>query len=146
MIFTPDTIDIIKDNPDTRRKFLNMLISSLRPNYIHLMNNYKKVLIQRNNFLRQIKIDNKLNNILDIWDEQLVELSYQIYEYRKKYIDKFSEKINNIHKKITKCGNCIEEIKIQYYSDSYNKDEFLKKLKINRDSDIKKGFTSFRDT
>ena len=41
IIFTPDDIDIIKEGPERRRKFLDMMISSLRPNYIHLLNSYK---------------------------------------------------------------------------------------------------------
>ena len=49
VIFTPDNIEIIKDGPQKRRKFLDMMISSLRPNYLHLLNNYNKALEQRNN-------------------------------------------------------------------------------------------------
>ena len=36
-----------------------MMISSLRPNYLHLLNSYNKILEQRNNYLRQIKLENK---------------------------------------------------------------------------------------
>ena len=143
VIFTPDTIDIIKDNPETRRRFLNMLISSLRPKYISLMNNYKNALLQRNNYLRQIKVENKPEEMLDIWDEQIAELSYKIYEYRKEYIDKFIEKINVIHQKITKSGKLPEEIKIKYFSDGKNKEDLLRKLKEGRSNDIKRGFTGF---
>ena len=39
VIFTPDDIEIIKDGPQKRRRFLDMMISSLRPNYLHLLNN-----------------------------------------------------------------------------------------------------------
>ena len=102
IIFTPDTINIIKDDPETRIRFLNMMIISLRPKYIHLMNNYKNALNQRNNYLRQIKFENKSEAMLDIWDEQISELSYYIYEYRDMYIRKFAQKINIIHKNITK--------------------------------------------
>ena len=141
VIFTPDTIDIIKDDPDTRRRFLNMVISSLRPKYIHLMSNYKKCLEQRNNYLKQIKTNNKSENMLDVWDEQLSNLSFNIYEYRKQYMEKFSNKINDIHKKITKSGK-LEEIKIKYFSDGKTQEEFYKKIISSRENDIKRGFTS----
>ena len=146
VIFTPDTIDIIKDDPETRRKFLNMMISSLRPNYIHQMNLYKNALLQRNNYLRQIKIENKPESMLDIWDEQLSELSYSIYEYRNFYMRKFMEKVNVIHKKITKSGKLSEEITIKYISDTKSKEEFIKKIKASREIDIKRGFTGVRST
>ena len=104
VIFTPDDIEIIKDGPQKRRRFIDMMISSLRPNYIHLLNSYNKILEQRNNYLRQIKLENKDPNMLDIWDLQLSEYSYKIYTYRKYFIDKFSEKIEDIHNLITKSG------------------------------------------
>ena len=44
IIFTPNDIDIIKSGPQRRRKFIDMMISSLKPNYIYLLNNYNKVI------------------------------------------------------------------------------------------------------
>ena len=38
VLFYPDNIDIIKGGPAERRKFLDIMISQLRPNYIHLLN------------------------------------------------------------------------------------------------------------
>ena len=83
VIFTPDDIEIIKDGPQRRRRFLDMMISSLKPNYIHLLNDYNKILEQRNNYLRQIKYENKNSSLLDIFDEQIADYSFKIYEYRK---------------------------------------------------------------
>ena len=55
VIFTPDDIDILKGGPQKRRKFLDVMISQLKPNYMHVLNLYLKTLEQRNNYLRQIK-------------------------------------------------------------------------------------------
>ena len=142
VIFTPDNIEIIKDGPAKRRKFLDMMISSLKPNYIHLLNTYNKALEQRNNFLRQIQTDAKAEVMLEIWDEQLSSLSSKIYEYRSKYIQKFSEKIGDIHKKITKSGKQEEEIEIRYISNGKSQEEFFSNLKKSRKIDIKRGFTA----
>lgn len=140
VIFTPDDIEIIKDGPQKRRRFLDMMISSLRPNYLHLLNNYNKTLEQRNNYLRQIKMENKNPSMLDIWDEQLSEYSFKIYEYRKYFIEKISNIIEDIHSLITKSGK--EDIKIKYISNSKNKESFLENLKKSRQVDIKRGFTA----
>lgn len=140
VIFTPDDIEIIKEGPQKRRRFLDMMISSLRPNYIHLLNSYNKILEQRNNYLRQIKLENKDPNMLDIWDLQLSEYSYKIYTYRKYFIDKFSEKIEDIHNLITKSGK--ENIKIKYISNSDNQKSFFENLKKSRTIDIKRGYTA----
>lgn len=140
VIFTPDDIEIIKDGPQKRRRFLDMMISSLKPNYLHLLNSYNKILEQRNNYLRQIKSENKNPSMLDIWDEQLAEYSYKIYEYRKYFIDKISDSIEDIHSLITKSGK--EEIKIKYISNSKDKNSFLENLKKSHTVDIKRGFTA----
>ena len=78
--------------------------------------------------------------MLDIWDEQLAEYSFKIYEYRKYFIEKFSNKIENIHNLITKSGK--EKIRIKYISNSTNKISFLENLKKSRDIDIKRGYTA----
>ncbi len=69
VIFTPDDIEIIKGGPDQRRKFLDIMISQLRPNYIHILSLYQKTIEQRNNYLKQIKEENKDENLLEIWDK-----------------------------------------------------------------------------
>lgn len=140
VIFTPDDIEIIKEGPQKRRRFLDMMISSLKPNYIHLLNSYNKILEQRNNYLRQIKLENKNPAMLDIWDEQLSEYSYKIYEYRKYFIEKISNMIEDIHSLITKSGK--EDIKIKYISNSKDKNSFLENLKKARAVDIKRGYTA----
>ena len=140
VIFTPDDIDIVKEGPARRRKFLDILISSLKPKYIYLLNNYNNLLEQRNNYLRQIKLEGKSKTLLDILDEQLTEYSYNIYMYRKEYIEKIENRIDVFHNLITKSGK--ENIKIKYISNFKDKESFLKKIKQNQDIDIQKGYTT----
>jgi len=138
IIFTPDDIEIIKGGPQRRRKFIDMLISSLRPNYIGILNEYNKIIEQRNTYLRQIYLENKEKSILDVWDEQLATCSAKIYEYRKEYTNKIYEKIGKIHNTIIKEN---EEIRIKYISNGSSKEIFLENLKKTRELDIKRGFT-----
>ena len=142
IIFTPDDMSIIKDGPDKRRKFIDMMISGLRPNYIQLLNNYKNVIEQRNNYLKQILNDGKEISMLDIWDEQLANLCNKIYEYRNYYVDKLKSKIEVIHNMITNCGQEPENIKIKYISTGDTKEKYLENIKKARPVDIKRGYTS----
>ena len=139
VIFTPEDIDILKGGPQNRRKFLDVMISQLRPNYLHILNLYLKTLEQRNNYLRQIKEENKDENMLEIWDEKLAEYANKIYLYREEFIEKIKNKIKLIHSEITENK---EEIKIEYLSDCKNKEEYLNLLKNRRKLDIIKGFTT----
>lgn len=139
IIFSPDDMGILKDGPQKRRKFLNMLISQLRPRYLFNLNDYNKTLEQRNNYLRQIKYENKPKNMIDIWNEKLANHAQIIYEYRREFVDKILKKIVDIHKNIT---NNSEKIKINYISDFKNKEEYIRKLNEKLNKDIERGYTS----
>ncbi len=138
VLFSPDDINIFKEGPARRRKILDIMISQLRPSYVYNLNMYQKILEQRNNYLKQIKYDNKPQDMLDIWEEKLAMAAEVISSYRREFIGKITEKIINIHLKVT---NNKEEIKLKYISDFIEKEEFLNKIKSHRKIDIIKGFS-----
>ncbi len=139
VIFTPDDIEVLKGGPQQRRKFLDIMISQLRPNYISILNTYSKIIEQRNNYLRQIKEENKKIELLDIWDEKLIEYAYRISKYRNEFIEKISKKIKTIHNKIT---NNKEDIEIKYKTECLDIENFKRALINRRKLDIIKGYTT----
>ena len=139
VLFTPDDINILKEGPSNRRRFLNMLIGQIKPNYIYNLNMYLKVLEQRNNYLKQIKNGVINEELFNIWDLQLAEYGEKVSIYRKEFIEKIQKKIKNIHNEITENK---EKIEIKYITDSIDKENLLKGLQKNRKIDIIKGFTS----
>ena len=139
VIFTPDDINILKGGPQNRRRFLDIMISQLKPNYMYNLNLYLKTIEQRNNYLRQIREENKKEELLEIWDEKLSEYAINIYNYRKEFINKINNKIKNIHQEIT---DNKEEIEVEYITESTSKEEYLNLLKQRRKLDIIKGFTT----
>jgi len=140
VLFTPEDIEILRNEPLKRRKFLNIMISQLRPLYVHIFSQYNKALEQRNNYLKQIKMENKSKANLDIWNEQLAILGMKIYNYRKEFIEKLNKKIKKIHLQSTENK---ENIEIKYKTSIKNLEEYIKKIKENQDLDIKRGYTSF---
>ena len=139
VIFTPDDINILKGGPQNRRRFLDIMISQLKPNYMHNLNLYLKTLEQRNNYLRQIKEEGKEESLLEIWDEKLAEYAYNVSSYRNYFIEKIKNKIKNIHNEIT---DYKEDIDIEYITECLDKNKFLELLKQRRKLDIIKGFTT----
>ena len=146
VIFTPDDINILKGGPQNRRKFLDVMISQLRPKYMHLCSLYLKTMEERNTYLKNINNENKYNGInfenndlLEIYNEKLAEYGYEIYKYRKEFIEKIKNKINSIHKNITKNK---EEIKIEYISNCENKEKYMELLESRKNLDIIKGYTT----
>ncbi|MCI9017031.1 MAG: DNA replication/repair protein RecF [Clostridia bacterium] len=138
VMFSPEDIEILKDGPSKRRKFLNIMIGQLKPKYIYYLNMYLKTLEQRNNYLRQIKMEKKPKELLEIWDEKLAEYSEILYQYRNEYIEKIKSKINIIHEQITKNE---ENIQIKYVTDYKEKIKYIQELKKNWTSDIIRGYT-----
>lgn len=139
VLFNPEDINILKGSPQKRRRFLDVMIGQLRPNYIFSLNSYLKILDERNAFLKNLKDIRKQEELLDIWDERLAEYGIEINRYRKEFIAKIDNKIKKIHSEIT---NNREEIKIEYCSDSNDKEKYLELLKSRRSLDIFKGFTT----
>ena len=138
VLFSPEDIEILRNEPIKRRKFLNIMISQLRPKYIFLLSEYNKVLEQRNNYLKKIKYENKSQEYLTIWDEQLEKIGIKIYEYRKEFIEKINNKIKKIHLNTTENK---ENIEIKYKT-NIDKKNYMENLLKNKSIDIQKGYTS----
>ena len=139
VIFTPDDIQILKSGPEKRRRFLDMMIGQLRPKYVYILNLYLKTLEQRNNYLKQIKEENKPESMLEIWDEKLAEYAEIICKYRTEFIEKLNNKIKEIHSEVTSKS---EEIRIEYLTECSNREVYLQLLKQRRNLDIIKGYTT----
>lgn len=58
VMFAPEDLNIVKGNPSVRRRFLDMEIGQIHPVYIHDLNQYQKVLQQRNALLKELQRSN----------------------------------------------------------------------------------------
>lgn len=140
IIFSPDNIRLLKESPSYRRKYLNIEISQLFSSYINYLNDYNKLLKQRNEYLKIINVkDNCDDNYLSVLDEKYVDLSVNIYLYRKKFVDLINSNLSNIYYKITG----FENLKMRYISSIdyvedrvLMKERFFEKLKLNIKKDI----------
>ena len=140
VLFTPDDINILKNGPANRRRFLDMMIGQIKPNYVYNLNMYLKTLEQRNNYLKQIGESKIINeDLFDIWDEKLAEYGLKVSSYRQDFINKIQNIIKKIHKEITENK---ENIDIEYISDSLDRDKLLALYKERRKLDIIKGYTT----
>lgn len=87
VIFTPDDMKIIKESPIERRKFINIDISQIKPKYKYLLNQYKKIVSQRNNILKNYYTNAGNKDIINIWNEYLINIGTEIICYRKDYVN-----------------------------------------------------------
>lgn len=98
VIFSPEDLKIVKDEPEKRRKFIDRELCQIKPLYYDSLSNYKKTLIQRNRYLKEEDID---NTILDLWDVQLAKYGARIINIREQFIKKISVLSGEIHRSIT---------------------------------------------
>ena len=138
IFFSPEDLKIIKNGPSERRKFLDIELSQLERLYLYHLTKYNKVLMQRNNLLKQLKFQPNLVDTLEFWDLQLVKYGSEVIRYRRKFIDHLNMIIKQIHRKLT--GNR-EEIQLEY-ENNVEYDIFLTELNKKRSVDLKYTTTS----
>jgi len=86
VLFAPEDLSIVRGEPSIRRRFLDDGLISRHPVAAGAISDYDRVLRQRNTLLRDAKHSGKsdgLENLLDVWDEQLVTLGSQIIAHRR---------------------------------------------------------------
>lgn len=78
VMFAPEDLEIVKGTPGVRRRFLDMEIGQVQPGYLHTLQQYGKVLVQRNNYLKSASPGSMQQTMLDVWNTQLAELGVKI--------------------------------------------------------------------
>ena len=73
VFFSPEDLNIIKNGPSERRRFLDLELCQLNKLYVHNLVQYNKVLLQRNKLLKELYFRPEYEETLDIWDLQLVQ-------------------------------------------------------------------------
>lgn len=56
VLFTPDHLELVKGAPEERRRLVDMALCQIKPGVVKALNEYSKVLAQRNNYLKNSKI------------------------------------------------------------------------------------------
>lgn len=113
ILIEPHDVDIVRGEPCHRRRFLNMEISQIQPQYCHLLINYKRVLEQRNRLLKELQSRQSSDGVLDVLNEQLVTYGSRILERRLEFVSHLGHLAKVIHNQIT-AGE--EDLGIEYRS------------------------------
>ena len=138
IFFSPEDLNIIKNGPAERRKFIDFELSQLDKVYLSDLTNYNRVLNQRNKLLKDVYDRKELLDMLEVWDLQLINFGNKIIERRKLFIEQVNKIISNIHFKLT---GGKENLSIFYELGTGNCD-FETALEKNREKDIRFKSTS----
>ena len=143
VIFSPEDLRIIKEEPAKRRAFIDRELCQLKISYYDNLLNYKKTLNHRNNILKGANVDETL---LEVFDRELAKFGSRIIIERMKFVERLNEISHEIHRDIT---NNKENIEIKYLSDipvEYDRkvveENFYQTLKNARKNDMFRKTTS----
>ena len=139
VIISPSDTDLITEGSETRRKFIDGVISQLDSNYLQKIIQYQKTVSQRNALLKYFALNHVFETeTLSIYNSQLDELGNDIFEKRKKFLEEFCPIFNNYHRIIT---NAAENVQLVYQSDLFSAN-FISLLEQNINKDRALQYTS----
>ena len=101
VFFSPEDLNIIKNGPSERRRFLDAEICQLDKIYLSDLTRYNKILMQRNRLLKDMQHQPQLMETLPVWDMQLVEYGKKLIRRRRQFVEELSEIVTGIHRNIS---------------------------------------------
>jgi DNA replication and repair protein RecF len=135
VIISPADSDLIVEGSETRRKFMDSVISQLDADYLKQLIHYQKVMSQRNALLKYFALNHVFEtDTLSIYNEQLNSFGNYIFEKRKQFIEAFVPVFNRHHEAITGGQETVrlvyeshlfENNLLQLLQDNINKDRAL---------------------
>lgn len=138
VLFSPEDLNMIKNGPAERRRFLDFELCQLDKIYLHYLSKYNKVLNQRNKLLKDLPFQPSLKDTLPVWDLQLLECGRKVILTRQEFVSRLNEIVYDIHKRIS---GGREELFIKYEPD-VTAEEFEQKLFSCQERDLKLGTTN----
>jgi len=137
VVFSPEDLKIVKDEPEKRRKFIDRELCQLKPMYYRNLGRYKKILQQRNSLLKQQDVN---EDVIAVWDESLAEYGAKVIQERKRFIEKMNLISKEISKSITNGKEALElsyEANIEFKENYEEQKEYVKQvLSKNLKNDI----------
>ena len=109
VLFTPDHLELVKGAPEERRRLVDIALCQIQPRFVRSLNDYTKVLAQRNNYLKGLKFSGKGADLdyLDVLNVQLAKAGAVITKQRGLYCEKLSLLSENMYSSLTGDGESL---------------------------------------
>ena len=133
VFFSPEDLNIIKNGPAERRRFLDSELCQLDRMYLSDLAYYNKILNQRNKLLKDMVYRPELSDTLPVWDMQLAETGKKIIKRRRRFVEELNEIARHIHYHIS--GE--KENMMVRYEPSIVENSFEEELEQVRERDLK---------
>ena len=97
VVFSPSFLNIVKNGPEERRRFLDAALCQVKPGYAPLLASYNRLVKQRNSLLRDVMFETSLLDMLDVIDDNLAAAGEAVVREREAYIEKLIPAAKSIH-------------------------------------------------
>ena len=131
VFFSPEDLNIIKNGPGERRRFMDLELCQLDQIYLTDLAGYNHIVNQRNRLLKDLYQNPSLRETLEIWDIQMLQYGKKIIEKRRDFVRDLNDVIQDIHRNLT-----------VIYEPSTESECFEETLKKNRERDMRMKMTS----
>ena len=138
VFFSPEDLNIIKNGPGERRRFMDFELCQLNKLYLMELAGYNHILNQRNRLLKDIAFKPELQDTLEVWDAQLVNYGERIIEKRDAFIQELNELVGESHAKLT---GGLEKLEVAY-EPSADAKTLARVMADNRERDTRMRITS----
>jgi DNA replication and repair protein RecF len=148
VIFSPEDLMVIKQGPAERRRFIDITLSQMKPAYFYELQQYNRIMFQRNTLLKKAESGRIDENMLDVWDRHIAKTGSKIIYERIGLIKRLDALAAKRHEKLT---NYAESLNL-FYKPSLAFDEnstaedieaaFKNTLYKNRREEHRRGATS----
>ena len=138
VFFSPEDLNIIKNGPGERRRFLDLELCQLDKIYLTDLASYNHIVNQRNKLLKDIYVQPSLKSTLEIWDMQMAEYGRRIIEKRREFIRELNETVRKIHYNLT---GGLEKLEV-IYEPSSEAEGLESAISSNRERDMRMKLTS----
>ena len=106
VVFAPEDLELLRGDPAVRRRFLDEIITKLRPHFLGVRQDFERVLRQRGAVLKQFgrsgyPLSPEDEGVLEVWDRQLAGLSAQIVVNRLAVVQALQPLVANSYRQIT---------------------------------------------
>jgi DNA replication and repair protein RecF len=101
VVFSPESLDLVKGAPTFRRRWLDLLLSQLSREYLEELQRYRGILQHRNALLKQLSIGKGSVGETSVWDGLLVESGVGLINTRHAALARLSNVVETTHLSLT---------------------------------------------
>ncbi len=146
-VFTPDDLLLVKGSPEERRRFIDISISQISPRFVYCLNEYAKLLSQKNVILKNAMISGKLDKVyLSVLNDGLARAASVIVKQRAGFCENLLRYAKDIYRDISHDTELFgmkysSQTRKNFSDEQYTKDAYIALYEKTLDTELKNGVT-----